>query len=279
MLFAFERLARLDLPSDDARTSTLLLAFSPLAFVLFAPYTEGLCLLCGVVCLLFARQRCWWQAGMAGALATLTRQQGLFLILPLAVELWQAAGGGWRRALTAWRDWLALLLIPAGMLVWLIYRGVVLHDLRADAANLHTLIYSVIISPSASKVVPVQAFLWPWQTLGLALQKLWVAPEYSLIIDLVLAGVFLVMVSVAWRHMRPSYRLYTATVVLISFSLYTGPFYPYMGLPRHLLLAFPVFIGLAPAVRARWSRLWVFGTGLFGMLFLLLQYVFEGWVP
>jgi hypothetical protein len=106
LLFAtFERLARVDLPADDARTSMLLLAFSPLAFVLFAPYTESLCLLCGVLCLLCARRRQWWQAGVAAAFATLARQQGLFLILPLAVELWQAAGGQWRRALTAWRDW------------------------------------------------------------------------------------------------------------------------------------------------------------------------------
>lgn len=279
LLFAFERLARLDLPPDDARTSTLLLASSPLAFVLFAPYTEGLWLLCGVLCLFYARQRRWWQAGVAGALATLTRQQGLFLMLPLAMELWQAAGGRPRQAMAAWRTWLALLMIPAAMVVWLIYRAIALQDLHADMSTPQTFIYSVLISPSANRVVPVQAFLWPWQSLALALDKLWNAPDYSLIIDLVLAAGFLVALALAWRHMRASYRIYAAAIVLVSFSYHTGPIYPYMGLPRHLLLAFPVFIGLGPVVRARWSRLCVVGTGLFGMLFLLLQYVFEGWVP
>jgi hypothetical protein len=163
--------------------------------------------------------------------------------------------------------------------VWLIYRALALNDLRPDFSNPETLIWSVVISPSANKVVPVQTFLWPWQALGFALEKLWRAPDYSLIIDLGLAGAFLVMVTLAWRHMRASYRVYTAVVVLVSFSHHTGPVYPYMGLPRHLLLAFPVFIGLGPVVRGRISRLALFGAGLFGMMFLLLQYVFEGWVP
>jgi hypothetical protein len=51
-----------------------------------------------------------------------------------------------------------------------------------------------------------------------------------------------------------------------------------MGLPRHLLLAFPVFIGLAPRLRRR-MQLLVFAAGVSGMLFLLLQYVVHGWVP
>ena len=45
--------------------------------------------------------------------------------------------------------------------------------------------------------------------------------------------------------MTISYRIYSLTMTWLAFSYYTGPYYPYMGLPRHLLLAFPVFIGLA----------------------------------
>lgn len=279
LLLAFERLARLDLEANEARTSTLFLAFSPLAFVLFAPYTEGLFLLWAVLCFLWARQQSWWLAGVAGALATLTRQQGLFLLLPLAWELWEAAGRDWRRAVAAWRDWLALGLIPLGMLIWLMYRAVALGDLQTNFGSPQTLIYSVLISPSASHVVPVQAFLWPWQALWLALATFWHAPEYSLLIDLALGAGFIVLLAVAWRNMRTSYRIYVVVITLVSFSYHTGPFYPYMGLPRHLLLAFPVFIGLGAILHRRWSRLAMATGGIIGMLFLLLMYGVHGWVP
>jgi len=279
LLLVFERLARLDLNADAARASTLLLAFSPLAFVLFAPYSEALFLLCAALCLLGARQRSWWLAGIAGGLAALTRQQGIFLLLPVAWEMWESTGRNARRLLAAWHSRLPLGLIPLGLLVWLIYRAVALNDLAANLDNLHTLVYSLLISPSANKVVPVQTFMWPWQALWLALQKLWYAPEQDLIIDLIFGGGFVVLMIFAWRGMRTSYRLYTLAITLVSFGYHTGPRLPYLGLPRHLLLAFPIFIGLAPVIRRPWLRLLMTAGGLFGMLFLLLMYVIEGWVP
>jgi hypothetical protein len=52
-----------------------------------------------------------------------------------------------------------------------------------------------------------------------------------------------------------------------------------MGLPRHLLLAFPVFIGLGTVLRHRWQQLMVIGLGGLGIFFLLMLYVIQGWVP
>lgn len=279
LLFAFHRLARLDLEPAAARSSTLLLLFSPLAFTFFAPYPEALFLLCAVLCLLWARQRRWWLAGLAGAAATLTRQQGIFLALPLAWELWAATGPALRARLAAWRSWAAVALVPAGYLAWLMYRAAALGDLHADGRSLQTLIYSILLSPSASRVVPVQGFYWPWQTLALALRKMVTAPEVSLTIDLAFAGGFLVLLALAWRGMRPSYRVYALAITLLSFSYYTGPFYPYMGLPRHLLLAFPVFIGLADRIREGWMSRLLTIAGTLGTYFLLLQYVLNYWVP
>ena len=45
------------------------------------------------------RRRRWLFAGLAGALATLTRQQGIVLALPLAWELWVLEGHRWGAAL------------------------------------------------------------------------------------------------------------------------------------------------------------------------------------
>lgn len=292
VLPAFERLARLDLEPAAARGSTLLLAFSPLAFVFFIPYTEGLFLLWAVLCLFWARQGRWWLAGLAGALATLTRQQGLFLLLPLAWEMWEAMSAERRTMKEKWRPsffilhpssfkkWLALGMIPAGLLLLLVYRAFALNDLRADFSHPQTLIYTLLISPSSAKVVPNQAFLLPPHALWLALEKLWRAPEYSLLIDLLLGLGFVVLLVLAWRHMRTSYRLYALVITLVSFAYYTGPHYPYMGLPRHLLLAFPVFIGLGAVFRpGRLPHMLLVTFGMLGMFFLLLQYGIHGWVP
>ncbi len=278
-LLAFEYLARLDYEADTARRATLLLAFSPMAFVLFVPYTEGLFLLWSILCLLWARQGKLWLAGLAGGLATLTRQQGIFLLLPLAWELFAHAGHRPTQLLRNWRNWLALSLIPAGLLLWMVYRAVALNDLRADLSDPQALIFSLLISPSAAQVVPNQAFLPPWEALWLALAKFARAPEFSLGVDLLLGCGFVIMIGLAWPHMRTSYRLYSLLIVLVSFAYHTGEFFPYMGLPRHLLLAFPVFIGLAPLMKPRWSILIAVGSGLLGLIFLLTLYLLRAWVP
>ncbi|GAB4204347.1 MAG: hypothetical protein OHK0022_29420 [Roseiflexaceae bacterium] len=311
MLLAFEQQARLDLPPAQARLAVALLACAPPAFVLFAPYSEGLFLLWATLCLLWARQRRWWLAGLAGGLAALTRQQGILLLLPLAWELWEARnqeprtknqepgdearglrleagkpniGEGTNSKLktqnSKLQDWLSLGLVPLGLLVWLVYRGLALGDVRVSTAGPQELIYSLLISPSASQVVPEQAFLWPWQALWLALSKFARAPEYSLAIDLVLGAGFVLLLALAWPRMRGSYRAYALATTLISFAYYTGPHYPYMGLPRHLLLATPVFIALAPLATERpWLRRALLGGGVLALAFLQLQFAIHGWVP
>jgi hypothetical protein len=279
MLLAFERLARIDVEPKDSFASTLLLLFSPFAFVLFVPYTEALFLLCAVLTFYSARRRSWWLAGLGGALATLTRQQGIFLLLPLAWELWEANQRRWHRFLAAWRDVLALGLIPISLLAWLIYRDVALADLSINLDNFQSLIYSLLISPSASKVVTIQTFMWPWKALWLALSHLWQTPDVDLAVNMVLAVFFVGLLVAAWRNMRLSYRIYALTIILVSFSYHTGPVHPYMGLPRHLFLAFPVFTGLGLAFRRPWQRLAMLVSGGAGMFLLLALYVLRAWVP
>ena len=49
LIIFFERLAQLDLRTEQAHTSTLLLVSFPVSFILFAPYTEALPVLRGAV--------------------------------------------------------------------------------------------------------------------------------------------------------------------------------------------------------------------------------------
>jgi Predicted integral membrane protein len=114
-LLIFDRMAALDSTPAQTKTASHLLLFFPVAFILFAPYNEGLFLLLSALTLLCARRRRWWWAGIAGALAVLTHQLGIFLVLPFAWELWEAHVGDVRLMLRDWHGWLALGLIPMGL--------------------------------------------------------------------------------------------------------------------------------------------------------------------
>lgn len=279
LLILFHRLAEREVGPLRAPISTLLFATFPVAFVLFAPYSEALFLLWATLTLIWAREGRWWAAGIAGSLAALTRQQGIFLTLPLAWELWAAhrkAGKGQRPP--AWYEWTSVLLIPLGYGLWTAYRLFVLQDAFPDLSSPNRLIYSLLVSPSASRVVPIQAFLWPWEALRRAVLHLFRTGDIATACDLILAGFFLMLTCLVWRHLRGSDRLYVAAVILVAFSYYTGPLHPYMGLPRHLLLALPVFLPLGKVLRRRWLRWMGLSLHISGWMFMALLYGLHAWV-
>jgi hypothetical protein len=166
-----------------------------------------------------------------------------------------------------------------GMLIWLVYRAIFLSDLKPNIGDLQSFIYSILISPSATQVVTIQRFIWPWQALLLSVQKLFNHPDLDLWVNMISGVLFLVILAITWRNMRISYRIYSFTIAFVSFSFYTGPIHPYMSLPRHLLLAFPVFIGLAGTIKQPWMRLLTIILSATGMFFLLSLYILEAWVP
>jgi len=133
LYFCFYRLARLDLEPDVAWRATLLFVTFPVAYAFYAPYTESTFLLFSVLLFYFARQRSWLVAGACGALATLTRQQGLFLAVPLMMELWSAKE---RRPLSL----SSVLLIPIAYVLWVLYRTLALADSYPDLSSFHGLI-------------------------------------------------------------------------------------------------------------------------------------------
>ena len=273
LYFCFYRLARLDLQDDVAWRATLLFAIFPGSYVFFAPYTESTFLLFSVLLFYFARERRWLLAGICGALATLTRQQGLFLMVPLVMELWSAKQ---RKPLVL----SSVLLIPIAYVLWILYRTFALADSYPDFSSTHGLIYSTLISPSAHRVVADQGFLFPLHALYLAMVKLWQDPNVPTSTDLFLGVCMIAITVLAWRNLRNSYRVYVLILLIVSFGYHTGMQVssPYMGLPRHLLLAFPVFIGLAPRVTP-YGMSKLFKVGLLSMLLLTFFHCLRVWVP
>lgn len=278
-LFCFERLARLDLTREEARRATHYFTLMPAAVVLFAPYTEPLFLLLSALALLMARRGKWFMAGLAGGMAALTRQQGIFLLVPLAWEFWEWSERSPRKLLANWRGAAGILLVPAGLLAWVLYRALTLSDVVIDPRRPGTLIYGLLISQSATQVVQQQSFMPPWKALWIALN----IPSPANRIDLCSGAIYLLILAfggrMLWR-LRPSYFLYSLAIIVISFSLSTGYAESYMGLPRHCLLAFPLALPLAIWGRKRVANLLFTAIGLVWLLAMTIFYVWQIlWVP
>ena len=276
LIIAFYRLAKLDCDDQQAWQATALLLCWPASLALFLPYTEALFLLLSVYCLFAARHQRFWLAGLAGALATLTRQQGLFLALPLAWEIWEASGRQWSTAL---RKCLPLFFMPAAYALWVVYRAVAINDVHPDFSSIQNFLHTVMISPSSYEITEEHAFLPPWLMIWRGLGVFWrheVSP-YAFI-DLVLSTGFIVLLVLSWRYLRTSYRLYCVAIVLVSLSFYAADENPFLALPRHLVLAIPLFIGLAARYQfRRFSFLLVLLVEC--QLGLLVSFVWQRWVP
>jgi Gpi18-like mannosyltransferase len=279
LFFCFYQLARIDLDQKNSFFALMVFSLAPPAFILFAPYSEALFLLLSVLCIYYLRKKSWWLAGIMGGLATLTRQQGIFLIFPMAWELWEDAGSDLKKLLKRWKEVLSVGVIFLGLAFWMAYRAFIVKDFSVNLANLQGFIYSTIISPSAAAVVPVQKFIWPWLALFHAFQKLITLPDVDIYVNLIAGAFFLIILAISWKKMCTSYKIFSIIIAVVSFSYFTGTVHPYMGLPRHLLLSFPVFIGFSTAVNRPWTRLLIVALSSCGFLFLVLLYVLNTWVP
>jgi len=277
-LYVYEKLAKMDRPDIDTTFSTLTILLAPTAFILFAPYSEALFLLCAASCFYLARQRRWGLAAFTGSLATLTRQQGIFLFIPLIYELWEASGKSWHLMRASWYKYLILGFIPGSYVLWILYRHFVIGDQVIKIDRIQSLIYSLLISPSAIEVVPQQTFIWPWKAIGLSINKLVTQPDVDIWVNIILVVIFLILFALSWKRMLPVYRIYSVIIIIISFSYYTGSVHPCMGLPRHLLLAFPVFIYISPRINRPIVRpVYLILSGIVYLMSIYL-YALEAWV-
>jgi Mannosyltransferase (PIG-V) len=84
-LLLLYRLVELELGSEVARVTVLLLAFCPMAYFFSAVYSESLFLALSLACIYQARMGRWAWAGMLGALAAASRNSGVALLVPMVL--------------------------------------------------------------------------------------------------------------------------------------------------------------------------------------------------
>ena len=274
-----------DVPAD---TAGWLLLVTPPAFIMLAPYNEALFMALAVGCIWATRDRRWLLAGLLGALAALTRQHGLALALPLAYAFFVERSA--QRAERSQRgassfilhpSSFSILLVPLAYALFVAYRALALGDLvalgRADTP--FAFLRALLVSHSSERVVLGQRIAWPWVGLFDEIKLLVATADYALAIDLLLGLALVAVIVFGLRRMHPTERLYSLVLVGLSLCYYNGVANPLLSLPRHLLIAFPLFIVLARWVGAGvWGRRAILGLMLLN-LFLAGAFVRHGWVP
>jgi Gpi18-like mannosyltransferase len=225
-IYVFERMARLDLPNDKARSAALTLLIFPISMVFFIPYTEGMFFLFAALCFIAARHQRWWLAALFGVLATLTKVAGVVLVVALIIELWgDPANRRWSWIIL--QKWASVLCIPATFVIWTIVRNQIVNQIRFDIPHFQQWFLSLLISPSADMTESRTTFLWPWQLFIETIDRAIHDPVARLHVVLTLGGftVMVLLLVLTWRFLRPSYRIYSLLLILYSpliFSFYNG---------------------------------------------------------
>jgi Mannosyltransferase (PIG-V) len=230
-----------------ARRGIFYISVFPTAFFFSAVYSESLFFMLTVASFYYMRAHRWWMAGAVGFFASLTRVEGILLVVPFAIEWlassWPVLRRGDRERTVALVNLAPVGLIVGGLLVYMAYLWV----LRADP-----LYFSHV------QVHWNRHFAMPWVSVHNAFHKIAIAMKTASAASgqtiagqlLELSATFLMIgvLAFGFLKLRPSYIAYMALSILAPMCTSS-----LMSMPRFALVLFPMF-----AILARWGeRPWV----------------------
>jgi hypothetical protein len=250
-------LARLDVPARRAERAVLLTAIFPFAFFFGVVYTESLFLLSTVAAFYAFRTRRWVWGGLAGAVATATRVNGILMLPALAWIAWRGAADRRDRLMAI----AGLLLVASGVGLYSLYVYSLSGNPLEWAASIERWGYYPGGAPWLAPFRLVRMLvLHPYAFL--AGERM--APYDSL--NGVAALAFAASVPFVWRRFGAAYGLFMAANLWLPLS--SGQ---YEGLGRYCSVMFPCFIWLG-SLRGRALATWL--VVIFAMLYTLCLALF-----
>jgi Gpi18-like mannosyltransferase len=245
------KLVRLDYSAKIGWITIALLLFFPTSFYLGAVYTESLFLLLSVGTFYFARQEKWWIAALFGILACTTRVFGVLLLPALLIDIFIYK--------KLFKKWYPILLIPTGLLIYMIY----LFFSVGDPFAFYNL-QSIIGEHRQKGIVLFPQVIYRYLNILIHYQKIDIFLATFLLEFITTLIFFVVPILAYFKKVRLSYIFYSLISLLVptvqgSFS--SGS--------RYVLVIFPVFIMMA-LFFVKWPR--IIQVLMFIVLSILLMF-------
>jgi hypothetical protein len=219
-------LVRMELDDRLARRAAMYLMVFPTSLFLTAAYPESLFLALSLAAFYHARRGTWWLAGIVGLAASLTRPYGALLVVPLAFEyLLQRRFDVRLVRLDALWIGLAALGGPLflGYLAWKFNDAGVMQEAQNYWGRR-------LVAPwdALARYFDAPIIVHGFPTQGRSL------------VDLAFVAVFVTLVVMGWRRLRPTYAIHATLLLaaILSSSAFTS-------VPRYGLALFPAFMSLA----------------------------------
>lgn len=237
----FYRLVREYFSDSVARRSVWMALLFPTAFFLSAGYTEALFLWLSCATFLAARRQQLWVAGIFGFFAVLTRNEGLFVVIPILWAYYQ------RQRFKITRDILPILLIPLAISLFMFYQW---RDFGSALAFL------------AAQGNWGRHITWPWVGIFLSARTIWQGGPLqadtvlSMIDALAAVSSGLLWVFGLRKRLPPDWLVYWGALWLIDISAPdpTGQS-PLLSMSRLVLVLFPNFVALGMLSKnSSWRR-------------------------
>ncbi|MBI9049899.1 MAG: hypothetical protein JEZ00_10790 [Anaerolineaceae bacterium] len=225
----------------------LFLAY-PASFYFSCFYTESLFLFLSIFCLWAAKKGHWFRAAIFCGLLSITRPQGILMVLPIGILLLQSMQ--WKLKNFP-RSAFWLLLIPVPLLLYLTYMQALTGDFFApitaqaawgkETSNFKINFIDIFLTPEASvyKIDAVLSFIF----IGLSILSLFSLPS-------------------------PAYGVFALLIILMPVISGTT-----VSMTRYIAVAFPAFIALVKAVK---KEILIYSVA--AIFFAIQIFYFVGWV-
>ncbi len=257
------KLLRLDFSEKISFWSIIFLMTFPTSFFFGLIYTESLFLLFLVLSLYLARKQKWFWSSFFAMLLTITRPIGIVLIPALIYEAYKQKKFLHFNLSFYFLIFDFLIIIPLGLFLFSYYCLIKWHD------PLFFLHAQALLQNGRS----VTGFIFPLQTVWRYLKIITtVSPnifEWKVaLLEIFSFGFGSGILVFAWfKKIRPSFLIFSLFALLIP--TLSGTF---SGLPRYLLVIFPIFLTLN-FIKAKWFKpvYIIFGLILQFVLFLFFS--------
>ncbi len=229
-LVVFWNTIRLDYSEKIAKTAIILLLVFPTSFYFASVYTESLFLFTSLLIYYLYRKEQYFWAGMVGIVMTSTRIYGVLVLFMILVDLLKNKKG----VVQIINDKIYLVGISvAGLLsyMWYSFRNYGdffafynLQTLVGEQRSDHIILLPQVFYRYVVRILP--NISWDY-----------LPAVFTLLLELVVATLFLVMIVISFKKVRWDYWVYLVLGYVIP--TLTGSF---SSLPRYVVVLFPAFI-------------------------------------